>query len=198
MKEPHVAPVREYDEQGRLVSAGVVWNEYDMIAHRWCLSVAALGLLFAVPALLFLLASLMFPKQSGYELLASAIVLGFGIVSAVAFAIFLDRKWKKRALIFRRDGLMHTPYGYLVGKTSESVAGHHDIIRSIERGPADFFDAIVIYSHEGTQVSVGYRVCPTISLIVTVQLNKALQEIRKASAAPAQNATPRAGRRKVD
>jgi hypothetical protein len=208
MTAPKVEPVRHYDEHGRLLAAGVLWSEYAASAELMCQIALGVGFTILFPALVYLCASLLFSKSSGYELTAAIIFMAGMAIIAIALADWRERKWRQlRALVFYRDGLMHTPYGIPSDKAWDKVAGHHDIVRSIELEKArvglpaplrDRLDAVTMYSHEGTQVTLGRHLCPSISMIVAVQLNKALQDIRKAAAAPAQNAAPRAGRRKID
>lgn len=179
MSDTDIQIIRRYDNDGLLEAAGVSWNEM-------CRPVL-MAFVFPLFVLIFTTAA------SGFFMLAKGfplkLVLLFG---ASVIALLLARKllhrlgWQRRSVVFLRDRTIETPHGLHSNPSCRTLSFGHDELSSVEKRffreigrEREFF--VDLMSREGDWVTVADGLSETDSHRVTVQLTKALREIRDVS-----------------
>ena len=190
----HAGMIRNRDEDGRLVSCGVLWTNdrtwgwYPIAAAMFLL---ALGWVHLDAQHLRMLDGL---REKHLQMAGiGAVVLALFVLSHV-IEWWLNRYWwlnrKKSALIFTDEGGLLTPYGLVGWRRTRSIDGDHANILNIglDQGfeypgvdPECNFD-VNLYIVNGDIIRVAANLTKGEAHKVTVLLTHAIAEMRKAMA----------------
>ncbi|MGD9725709.1 MAG: hypothetical protein AB7E70_09575 [Hyphomicrobiaceae bacterium] len=183
MSENIIEPIRRYDGAGRLEAAGVRWTEVRN-GVLW---------LIALPAFILLMTMILsglFMVAKGFPL--KTMLVFAGSVAGLALAVTLVNRFggRRRSLIFHRDGRIETPEGIPTNSRFREFAFGHDRIstfenrfaRALDRNHSQYF--IDLFGRDGDWVTVADALSEQHSHMLTVQLTKALAEMRETAARP--------------
>jgi len=173
-----VTPIRDRDEQGRLVSSGAYWTEFQATSY---------ALLFGGGVALFPLGLILAVANPFFALFAWA----GGVVAIVA-----AKKGSRlpRSLIFTDEGKMLALNGLPFHPGSSLVEGHHDAIVSVEATGRTYPDNpsnsswkrdainVALIAAGGETIYVSRDLSPEQARNVAVQLTLALLDIRQSGA----------------
>lgn len=164
-------PIRERDENGDLLAAGLQWAEERDVALAGYWLAGAVLLFVGTAALLLWLAG-----KGGLLLVLAC----FGVV---AWLIVSARRLpgRTRALVFHQDGSTSAPYGFNhYHHSHRHITGHNSNFVSIEaRGQGSTMCDVVLFTRCGETVYVAGWLHRDSAHKVAVQLTLALAELRE-------------------
>lgn len=165
---------------GALVASGVRWTETRPIVVK-LLAVP----MFAAIMTMFLTGLVMLAKGFPRE---PSLYFVCGLVTLIgSIWLVLQCGGRKRSLVFHRDGRIETPEGLPTDGRFRAFGFSHERISSFEKRFARKLDHnnqqffVELLSHDGDWVTIGDTMTEQQSHMVTVQLTKALREIREAA-----------------
>lgn len=198
MPEFDAAPIREHDASGRLIAAGAEWNEPRVLVQESVFAVAVIVVLAAIAGCVGAVAA---DEKSVWLL-----VLAGSIGVLAGLRRVWKRAWRRRSLVFRKDGSMPMPHGLPHFPRNRHVGGDHAWIGSIEvkARPCQQHE-VVLYCAGGDVVTVATRLDEWRAHKVAVLLTTALGAMRESLAnagqagqAAAEAPTPKRRRALID
>jgi hypothetical protein len=169
--------VRKRDADGQLAEAGFFWTEERSHAEAWFTAI-----FYAACAMVGLgLGGI----ESGDKEIAGAIVAGPALLAA-GWCIMQYFGRRARGASFYRDGQIVRLEGIPGRGRRYYIAGHWDMIRSIECHKAtERLWSVRLHFNIGTSVGIALTKEEDEARIAVVQLARALQEMRDAAREPA-------------
>jgi hypothetical protein len=168
-------PIRERDEDGRLLAAGLQWTEMRKGAFGTIITIANLSLMGSMAGCVH---QQMFRDSNGG--LVALWLLGVCVVCVVAARLAPGRM---RALVFHEDGRTSAPYGFAhYSSKYREVYGSNAEFVSIEarsHGPQSSDADVLAYSRTGGVTYVAGHLHRDNAHMVAVQLTLALAELRE-------------------
>jgi len=183
MSDNFIEPIRRYDDARRLEAAGVRWTEVRN----------GLVWVYAVPAFILLMtmaSSGLFMVAKGFPLKTTLIFAGSVVGLGLVRYLLNNFGERRRSLIFHHDGRIETPEGVPSNRRFREFAFGHDRVSTFEIRLAKKFDAtysqffVDLFGRDGEWVTVADALSEQHSHLLTVQLTKALAEMREATAQP--------------
>lgn len=169
-------PIREHDHSGRLTAAGVEWIEHSQ-KKIWFTAILTCPLVLVWPMLLVGM------FVSGFRLDIVGWFVGISLAVIVLWRVLSLWACRRHSVIFYTDGRLSAPHGYYSYHGLVKLPPTHDTILSIEcrRYRGDEY-CIEMMSSEGDAHRVGQELVEIFARKATVQLTKALKEVREARA----------------
>ncbi|MCW5687097.1 MAG: hypothetical protein KIT76_00980 [Pseudolabrys sp.] len=168
--------VRQTDASGRLIAAGVHWEELHPLS-TFCQALA--GVIIVIVALATWLAFNLRPDAAWPSVL----------FLTMAGLLFFDawRARRDRLLLFHEDGRITMPWRLRPWGWKRTIPGDHANLVSIEaEADRDHWSRVVMFSRGGDKLYLtGGRLHSDTSRKIAVQLTRALAAIREAVAAGA-------------
>lgn len=171
MPEFVAEPIREFDGDGRIIGAGLAWNEM----RTWLYQLSGFGVSIAI---IMIIIGVTVGPVGGIDLLLvePAIIL---LVLCCGLPSIYGRR--ARVVVFEGGNRMATPNGSPGYRKRTFVGGHWSWIRSIERVQFSQTVWLVhIYFSGGEIVCLAHPTAISEAHKIVVQLTRALDEIRKA------------------
>lgn len=163
------APVRTYDADGNLTSAGVTWWELRDGAREWC---NVIKLLAAFPFAILLIGM----AGDGAPDKAREYFAVFLFIVGAAFFVVAMFAWRDCGIVFHRDGRIEAPYGLLLKARLRGFGGQAQL-HSIEGQ----FGGVALWSREGYSVTLtGRRHSERYARSLAMLVNAAFEEITDA------------------